>query len=164
MNKQPIGIALKKRVELSLRAFDSLSKSIGVGVKILKTDEGQFVVIVENDAKEILISHSWGNKAWSYDNPNTIDILLEDKKNQLSYVIYMTECDIALFPNLLSEAYEITNKFLRQEYDSEPAKKFSLVKADSIVFDDAGITYRYATKLKNYVTIKSVLAKRSNNS
>lgn len=135
---------LIQQILSKINAFEQLeSKSTNVKNEI--TEAGQFKILVAKKDTCVEILHSWKDTTFSFSNPGTIDVYFKDLENHATYVIFMTDCDLELFPSLLGECYELGKAFLNKEYVLETKKRLWGNKY-KLIFSTP-TTYRIATKI-----------------
>lgn len=142
-------------IERIIESFNALIGVVSASVDISKTPEGQFKIAVDTTNAAAIVSHSWNDKKWSYSNPNTIDVTLWDKEKKNSYLVYMTECQLEDFPELLTNAFNIVKLFFENKYEIQQPKRFSLVRSSYAYFDIEGAIYKYAQKTKRYIPLEN---------
>lgn len=130
------------------KALEEFNKILFHNVRIVvkKNNKGQFSIKASRGSKLVTIRHAWGSKAFWYGNPGTIDIVftLSSEGKHSEFIIFMSECELELFPTLLREALMLTEAFFANHYELIPTRKF-LIKSEELVFDTSTV-YKIATK------------------
>lgn len=130
----------------AINHFDTLQRPDQT-VSINMSKSGQFLLHVESKTKNVLISHGWKEQKISFNNPGTIDIALSDKESAETYVMYMTELDLDLFPDLMAEAFAITEMFLDGDYELLKPKILGLIAGRPCLrFNNEALHYTVASK------------------
>jgi hypothetical protein len=133
--------SLLRSIRGLIEHFKSFPGATKVNLKI--EDDGHFLIDVKDNESQVTIRHDA-----SFEHPNTIDIFFTDVTKDKSYVIFMTECDIEYFPQLLKEVFVLTRSFIKRDYIVEKTRFLKIFKREDIRFDVPGLVYRYAARSK----------------